>query len=256
MNKFDSFCNQILEAYSFGATAYGNANIDKTTASEIQKGILKPEWQYLGNKNNKLIAGYSIANNKLPHGTIVKIIDKRTGEPVGKEFGNEEGIYRVDDTGGSNVNDNIDFYSGSNVQMYNYFANIGKNSDNLEVTPINLPEGSDIENQMLAKSQQGGTTGNKVAQTANQSGKQQNKEEDSFTSGLSKQISDIYNKAGGITAASAKAALATAVNTGLGLINKYSNNKSVSDTNAFLGKGAWKTTDDEEKENKKFLGEV
>jgi hypothetical protein len=216
MNKFDSFCNQILEAYSFGATAYGNANIDKTTASEIQKGILKPEWQYLGNKNNKLIAGYSIANNKLPHGTIVKIIDKRTGEPVGKEFGNEEGIYRVDDTGGSNVNDNIDFYSGSNVQMYNYFANIGKNSDNLEVTPINLPEGSDIENQMLAKSQ---NNTNNVAKNQ----EQENKEENSFTSGLGKQISDIYNKAGGITVASAKDALKTAVNTGLGIINKYSN---------------------------------
>jgi hypothetical protein len=216
MNKFDSFCNQILEAYSFGATAYGNANIDKTTASEIQKGILKPEWQYLGNKNNKLIAGYSIANNKLPHGTIVKIIDKRTGEPVGKEFGNEEGIYRVDDTGGSNVNDNIDFYSGSNVQMYNYFANIGKNSDNLEVTPINLPEGSDIENQMLAKSQ---NNTNNIAKNQ----EQENKEENSFTSGLGKQISDIYNKAGGITVASAKDALKTAVNTGLGIINKYSN---------------------------------
>jgi hypothetical protein len=53
--------------------------------------------------------------------------------------------------------------------------------------------------------------------------KQQNKEEDSpFTSGLSQKISDIYNKAGGITAASAKEALKTAVNTGLGLINKYS----------------------------------
>lgn len=216
MNEFDSFCNQILEAYSFGATAYGNANIDKTTASEIQKGILKPEWQYLGNKNNKLIAGYSIANNKLPHGTIVKITDKRTGEPVGKEFGNEEGIYRVDDTGGSNVNDNIDFYSGSNVQMYNYYANIGKNSDNLEVTPINLPEGSDIENRMLAKSQ---NNTNNVAKNQ----EQENKEENSFTSGLGKQISDIYNKAGGITVASAKDALKTAVNTGLGIINKYSN---------------------------------
>lgn len=53
--------------------------------------------------------------------------------------------------------------------------------------------------------------------------KQQNKEEDnSFTSGLKQKISDIYNKTGGITAASAKEALKTAVNTGLGLINKYS----------------------------------
>lgn len=53
--------------------------------------------------------------------------------------------------------------------------------------------------------------------------KQQDAEEDSpFTSGLKQKISDIYNKAGGITAASAKDALKTAVNTGLGLINKYS----------------------------------
>jgi hypothetical protein len=215
MNNFDKFCNQILEAYTFGATAYGNADIDQTTASEIKTGKLKKEWQFLGNKNNKLIAGYSIANNKLPHGTIVKIIDKRTGEPVGKEIGNEEGIYRVDDTGGSNVYDNIDFYSGSNKEMYNYFANIGKNSDNLEVTPINLPEGSDIENQMLAKSQ---NNTNNVAK--NQENK--DKEEDSFTSGLSQKISDIYNKAGGITAASAKEALKAAVTTGLGLIDKYS----------------------------------
>lgn len=51
--------------------------------------------------------------------------------------------------------------------------------------------------------------------------KQQDTEEDSpFTSGLKQKISDIYNKAGGITAASAKEALKTAVNTGLGLIAK------------------------------------
>jgi len=66
---------------------------------------------------------------------------------------------------------------------------------------------------------------NKYAQNQTTQPNQQNKEEDSFTSGLSKQISDIYNKAGGITAASAKEALKTAVNTGLGIINKYSNNK-------------------------------
>jgi hypothetical protein len=64
MNEFDSFCNQILEAYSFGATAYGNANIDKTTASEIQKGILKPEWQYLGNKNKVHHGRFKTFKNK------------------------------------------------------------------------------------------------------------------------------------------------------------------------------------------------
>ena len=134
MKTFKQF---VLEKYIFGATAYGNADIDTTTANEIRKGILKPEWQYMGNKNNKLIAGYSIANNKLPHGTVVQIIDKRTGKPVGSEFGNTKGIYRVDDVGGSSVTNNIDFYAGSNVAMYNYFAKLGKNSNNLIVKPLN-----------------------------------------------------------------------------------------------------------------------
>lgn len=152
MSRFDDFCNSILEAYTFGATAYGNANIDKTTAAEIQKGILKPSWQYLGNKNNPLVAGFSVANNKLPHGTLVKITDKQ-GNPVGAQFGNKEGIYRVDDTGGKNVYNNIDFYSGSNKEMYNYFANLGKN--NLTVTPLNLdpnsPEVKTLASNMAQK---------------------------------------------------------------------------------------------------------
>lgn len=144
MSRFDDFCNSILEAYTFGATAYGNANIDKTTADEIQRGVLQPSWQYLGNKNNPLIAGFSVANNKLPHGTLVKITDKQ-GNPVGAQFGNKEGIYRVDDTGGKNVYNNIDFYSGSNKEMYNYFANLGKN--NLTVTPLNLdPNSPQVKN--------------------------------------------------------------------------------------------------------------
>jgi len=134
----------------FGATAYGNADIDTTTANEIRSGILKPEWQYMGNKNNELIAGYSIANNKLPHGTIVKIVDKRTGRPVGAEFGNSDGVYRVDDRGGSSVTNNIDFYSGSNVEMYNYFANLGKDSNNLIVTPLNIEPNSDYERQIVS----------------------------------------------------------------------------------------------------------
>jgi 3D (Asp-Asp-Asp) domain-containing protein/microcystin-dependent protein len=134
-----SFKQYIIEKYNFGATAYGNADIDKTTAMEIQKGILKPSWQFLGNKNNPLVAGFSVANNKLPHGTIVKITDKQ-GNPVGAQFGNTEGIYRVDDTGGKNVYANIDFYSGSNRDMYDYFANLGKN--NLVVTPLNLDSNS------------------------------------------------------------------------------------------------------------------
>jgi 3D (Asp-Asp-Asp) domain-containing protein len=147
-----SFKQYILEKYNFGSTAYGNADIDKTTAAEIQKGILKPSWQYLGNKNNKLTVGYSVANNALPHGTLVKITDKN-GNPVGSQFGNTEGIYKVEDIGGPNVTKNIDFYSGSNKEMYNYFANLGQ----INVTPVNLPP--EQEKTLTAKLQKYQGTG-------------------------------------------------------------------------------------------------
>jgi 3D (Asp-Asp-Asp) domain-containing protein len=136
--------------FTSGATAYGNADIDATTKQEIEKGILKPDWQFLGNKNNRLTPGYSVANNRLPHGTIVRIVDKRTGQPVGAEIGNAQGIYKVEDTGGKYVSNNIDFYSGSNKQMYDYFANIGKNTNNLEVEVLNIQPGSEEEKQILA----------------------------------------------------------------------------------------------------------
>lgn len=152
-----TFKQFLKEAYrpgtvvNFGATAYGNADIDRTTASEIKQGVLKPEWQYMGNKGNRLTPAYSVANNVLPHGTIVKITDKRTGQPVGAKFGNPEGIFKVEDTGGSNVSRNIDFYSGSNKEMMNYFANYGKNTNNLTVEVLNIKPGSPEEQQILAK---------------------------------------------------------------------------------------------------------
>lgn len=136
--------------FTFGATAYGNADIDMTTKSEIERGILKPEWQFLGNKNNRLTPGYSVANNRLPHGTIIKITDRRTGQPVGAEVGNVNGVYKVEDTGGKNVSNNIDFYSGSNKQMFDYYASIGKNSNNLEVEILNIKPGSEEERQIIA----------------------------------------------------------------------------------------------------------
>lgn len=148
---------------SFGATAYGNADIDTTTASEIKQGILKTEWQFMGNKGNKITPGYSVANNVLPHGTIIKVIDKRTGQPVGAQFGNAEGIFKVEDTGGSNVSKNIDFYSGSNKQMMQYFANLGKNTNNLQVEVLNIKPGSAEEQQILAQLQQGTTPAAQVA---------------------------------------------------------------------------------------------
>lgn len=158
MKTFKQF---IEEKYSvgtkinFGATAYGNADIDTTTALEIKQGVLKPEWQYMGNKGNKLTPAYSVANNVLPHGTIVKITDTRTGQPVGAKYGNAEGIFKVEDTGGKFVSKNIDFYSGSNKEMMNYFANYGKNTNNLSVEVLNIKPGSPEEQQILAKLNQG-----------------------------------------------------------------------------------------------------
>lgn len=154
MITFKQFVNEAYKpgtVINFGATAYGNADIDNTTASEIQQGVLKPEWQYMGNKGNRLTPAYSVANNVLPHGTIVKITDKRTGQPVGSRFGNTEGIFKVEDTGGRNVSRNIDFYSGSNKEMMNYFANYGKNTNNLTVEVLNIKPGSPEEQQILAK---------------------------------------------------------------------------------------------------------
>ena len=145
-----TFKQYIVERYTFGATAYGNADIDTTTAQEIQKGVLKPEYQYLGNKNNKLTPGYSVASNVLPHGTIVKITDTRTGQPVGAKFGNVQGLFKVEDTGGANVKQNIDFYSGSNKQMLDYFAAYGKDTNNLSVETTNIKPGSAEEQQLLA----------------------------------------------------------------------------------------------------------
>lgn len=159
MKTFKQF---LIEKYVFGATAYGNADIDKTTALDIKQGKIKPEWQYLGNRNNKLIPGYSVANNALPHGTIVKITDRRTGQPIGAAVGNVQGIYRVDDTGGKQVTKNIDFYSGSNKKMMNYYAKYGTNSNNLNVEPLNIKPGSPEEKEILAKLNTGDSTTNEV----------------------------------------------------------------------------------------------
>jgi len=154
MKTFKQYINEMntsSKVLTFGATAYGNADIDKTTAAEISRGILKPEWQFLGNKNNKLTPGYSVANNAIPHGTIVRITDRRTNIPVGIPFGNANGIYKVEDTGGKQVKRNIDFYSGSNKEMFNYYAKYGTNSNNLNVEILNIKPGSPEEQQILSK---------------------------------------------------------------------------------------------------------
>lgn len=170
MKTFKKFIEEIYTAgtkLNFGATAYGNADIDTTTASEIKRGLLKPEWQYMGNKGNKLTPAYSIANNVLPHGTIVKITDTRTGQPVGAKFGNTEGIFKVEDTGGKFVSKNIDFYSGSNKDMMNYFAQYGKNTNNLSVEILNIKPGSPEEKQIIANLKTGQDSSNIVSNTSN-----------------------------------------------------------------------------------------
>jgi 3D (Asp-Asp-Asp) domain-containing protein len=165
MKNFKTFCKNIIleKKYVFGATAYGNADIDKTTALDIKKGHIKPEWQFLGTKNNKLIPGFSVANNRLPFGTYVKIINKKTGRPVGESIGNAQGIYRVEDKGGPNVTNNIDFYSGSDMNLFNYFASIGKDSGNLDVEVLNIAPGSEEEKQILANVSSSGQPKQQVA---------------------------------------------------------------------------------------------
>ena len=118
-----------LNASGYRATAYGNVYeegtpnnprgngrlLDRTTQADIDKGDIKWEWQWKGNKGNDLVPGYSVASNRFPHGTRLLI--------NGKE-------YRVDDTGG--MSDNvIDFYAGGNRQMYNRFATM--NIESIEV---------------------------------------------------------------------------------------------------------------------------
>lgn len=256
-----SFKQYISEKYNFGATAYGNADIDTTTAMEIQKGTLEPSWQYLGNKNNPLVAGFSVANNKLPHGTLVKITDKE-GNPVGGQFGNNEGIYRVDDKGGKNVYNNIDFYSGSNRDMYNYFANLGK--DNLVVTPMNLdPNSAEIRNLTSRLGQyQGSNAGSVASNAATQSPEA---EQNSFASHIGSFASPMLTD---FSPEAARKFMKTGIEKTSDMIRKEtgkeipnlqmasSKGKKASDVDAFLGKGKWATTDKEEKEIKDFLGEA
>lgn len=261
MTNFDKFCNSILEAYNFGATAYGNADIDKTTASEIQSGKIKPSWQYLGTRNNPLIAGFSVANNKLPAGTIVKITD-RQGNPIGAQFGNAKGIYRVDDKGGKNVYDNIDFYSGSNKEMYNYFAGIGK--DNLVVTPLNLGGDAPDVKQTIAQVGQYQGSGQPPEAGEQATSSPMMAQLQSYTAPLATDFSK------GASLAALKGVLGSTVGeiektTGKKIpyfagnapaLAKNDNQKADSDVDAFLGKGKWATTDKEEREIKDFLGEV
>jgi hypothetical protein len=105
---------QQLSPGNFRATAYGLASIDPTTAEDQRKADAgTPGYegfsQTRGASGRTLIAGYSVASNYFPQGTLLRI--------NGKE-------YRVDDTGSQKYlrDDGIDFFSGNNKQQYDAFA--------------------------------------------------------------------------------------------------------------------------------------
>lgn len=150
-----TFKQYLLEKYTFGGTAFGLASIDQTTVQDQQKADAGKQGyegfnQRVGSSGRAYIPAYSVASRTLPAGTIVKIIDKRTGEPVGKKFGNVDGIFRVDGTGGPQTKSNIDFFSGDNKEMLDYFASYGTNSNNLEVEVLNMIPNSAEEQKVLA----------------------------------------------------------------------------------------------------------
>lgn len=151
-----SFRQYIFEKYNFGATAFGLATIDKVTAKDQEKadrGVRGYEGfnQRVGSSGREYIPAYSVASRTLPAGTMIKVTDRRTGEPVGKKFGNVDGIYRVDGTGGPQTKNNIDFFSGENKEMMNYYASYGVNSNNLDVEVLNMAPNSPQEKEVLSK---------------------------------------------------------------------------------------------------------
>lgn len=85
-------------------SAYGHvkaddgSSFDKTTEDDIAKGAIKEDWQYLGNRNNKLVKGTSVASNYFKHGTVLEIRFADSKAPVGS------GRVRVDDSGGMSKN--------------------------------------------------------------------------------------------------------------------------------------------------------
>jgi hypothetical protein len=97
-------------------SAYGHvkaddgSTLDATTADDISSGKIKEEWQYLGNRNNKLVKGTSVASNYFKHGTVLDIRFADTKAPVGS------GRVRVDDTGGMSKNV-IDYFVAGDTML-------------------------------------------------------------------------------------------------------------------------------------------
>lgn len=97
-------------------SAYGHvkaddgSTLDATTANDIASGKIKEEWQYLGNRNNKLVKGTSVASNYFKHGTVLDIRFADSKAPVGT------GRVRVDDTGGMSKNV-IDYFVAGDLAL-------------------------------------------------------------------------------------------------------------------------------------------
>jgi hypothetical protein len=157
-----TFRQYIFEKYTFGGTAFGLASVDSDTVKDQERadaGMKGYEGfnQRVGSSGRAYIPAFSVASSSdlLPAGTYIKVTDKRTGEPYGKQFGNDQGIYRVDGTGGPQTENNIDFFSGDNKAMYDYYAGQGPDKANLQVDIINMTPNSTEEQQIIAKVQKG-----------------------------------------------------------------------------------------------------
>ena len=108
-----------MSAYGY-VKADDGSSFDKTTEIDIANGLIKEEWQYLGNRNNKLIKGTSVASNYFKHGTVLDIRFADTKAPVGS------GRVRVDDTGGMSKNV-IDYFCAGDKALFNYITSGSKN---------------------------------------------------------------------------------------------------------------------------------
>lgn len=71
---------------TFGSTAYGNVDIDPTTAQDIAQGKITFDDQFKGASGRTLEPGVSIASNSLPMGAWVKLTNS-AGEPLTNQIG-------------------------------------------------------------------------------------------------------------------------------------------------------------------------
>ena len=122
-------------------SAYGHvkaddgSTLDQTTADDISSGKIKETWQYLGNRNNKLVKGTSVASNYFKHGTVLDIRFADTKAPVGS------GRVRVDDIGGMSPNV-IDYFVAGDTALKKQITSGSKNqggkTDPSYTTPIEI----------------------------------------------------------------------------------------------------------------------